>query len=71
MTCLHCTKFNLRDYPAHARIGLGKCSIEKEKYTYFATHYECKEFTKAANEIIEKRDAWKNNLNLTHRKDKK
>ena len=65
MTCLHCTKFNLRDFPAHARIGFGKCAIEQEKYRYFATHHKCKEFTPATQKTIEIRDAWKIALKLT------
>ena len=71
MTCLHCTKFNLRDSPSHARVGFGKCMIEQEKYRYFAMHHKCKEFTKAAQEVIEKRDAWKRELELKSWKNKK
>ena len=71
MTCLHCTKFNLRDFPSHARIGFGKCTIEQEKNRFFAMRHECKEFTRASPEVIEKRDAWKNELELNSWKNKK
>lgn len=59
MKCIECDKVAIKPYPAHAAIGLGRCT--KERYAVFQSLIKdraCVMFVEAKKEVIEKRIIW-------------
>lgn len=62
MNCLSCIHIDLRTYPAHAKVGVGRCKLQKLPGVFenFRIERDCKLFTAADAETVEKRNIWAN-----------
>jgi hypothetical protein len=63
MKCLNCSRFNLRDYPRHVAVGLGRCmaaDLHKNGAVFVGIHseFECNDYVSAKDTIISKRQEW-------------
>jgi hypothetical protein len=63
MRCLHCKNLNLKDYPAHAKVNLGRCmavDVYRRGVVFMPLHTdtECDQYRAATEEVIQKRKEW-------------
>lgn len=60
MKCLLCKHLDLKSNDTMARLGLGKCKLEKEAWRYVSFRFErvCKDFDQASAAIAKKRTDW-------------
>jgi hypothetical protein len=63
MRCLHCKNFNLRDYPSHAKVGIGRCmavDVFKQGAVFvpIQSEFECDKYQQAADNVVAKRKEW-------------
>ena len=63
MRCLHCINYNLRDYPAHARLWYGRCmaaDLQRDGAVFMSAlaEVECDAYSPAKDGIIFKREEW-------------
>lgn len=60
MSCLDCTKLDLRRFPRHAVAGIGKCEHASMTgmFVVFNKHKDCQQFVEAPAEQAEARKAW-------------
>ena len=63
MRCLYCKNLNLKDYPAHAKVNLGRCmavDVYRRGAVFMPLHTdtECDQYQSATEEVIQKRKEW-------------
>ena len=63
MRCLHCINYNLRDYPAHARVGYGRCmAADLQRYgavfMSIVAEVDCDAYSPAKDGVVFKREEW-------------
>lgn len=63
MFCLHCVNFNLRDYPAHVRVGFGRCMAanlysQGAVFMPIRTVHECDKYDPVKDDVLIKRKEW-------------
>lgn len=60
MKCLMCAHVDLRSYPKHANVGLGRCKLEKVSGVFesFEKERQCDNYELADAEKVIKRLAW-------------
>lgn len=57
--CLHCERFDLKSYPAHARVGFAHCKLSPVgQFVSVKREVQCKSFYLASAEVIGKREEW-------------
>ena len=62
--CLSCARIDLKTYPTHAKVGLGRCALDNLPgvFVSFFCRRECSHFLDAAPDIKEKRIEWSEKL---------
>jgi hypothetical protein len=70
--CIDCKHITLREHPKHANEGLGQCKRDAKSGEFFSYLYrrECKQYDRAAEEVILKRMAWRDQLEIFRRVEK-
>lgn len=60
MNCLQCDHLDLRKHTKHAAVGLGQCKKQMLPgvFEVFARERECKQFSAAEAEVVQKRLKW-------------
>lgn len=63
MRCLYCKNLNLKDYPSHAKVNLGRCmavDVYRRGAVFMPLHSdtECDQYQSATEEVIKKRKEW-------------
>ena len=58
--CITCDRLNLRDAPAMARQGLGRCSLRKRAGVFVSISYarDCAKHSPASDKTVTARRAW-------------
>jgi hypothetical protein len=64
MKCLDCSRLDLQQFPAHARVGMGRCALETLPGVFESWRIErnCQSFSAAPADISEKRIEWAEKL---------
>ena len=59
--CITCDRLNLRDAPAMARQGLGRCSLRKRAGVFVSISFsrDCAKHVPASAENVEARRVWR------------
>lgn len=58
--CITCDRLSLRDAPAMARQGLGRCSLRKRAGVFVSVSFarDCAKHTQASEKTVGARRAW-------------
>ena len=58
--CITCDRLSLRDHPAQAKQGLGRCSLRKRAGVFVSITYarDCAKHSPAADKTVTARRAW-------------
>lgn len=63
MRCLYCKNFNLKDYPAHVKVNLGRCmAVDVYRvgavFMWLNADIDCDKYQQASDEMVQKRKEW-------------
>lgn len=60
MNCLECSRLDLKQFPAHAKVGIGKCNMVSLPgvFVSFSRHRDCQSMRPADEEIVQARIDW-------------
>jgi len=58
--CITCDRLSLRDYPAQAKQGLGRCSLRKRAGVFVSIAFarDCAKHVQASDKTVTARRAW-------------
>lgn len=58
--CITCDRLSLRDHPAHAKQGLGRCSLRKRAGVFVSIAFarDCAKHSPASDKTVGARRAW-------------